>query len=44
MEFGAATALRVDSGELQGAVEDGVVSYKGIPFAAPVVELAAGRR
>jgi para-nitrobenzyl esterase len=28
---------RVDSGELQGVVDDGVVSYKGIPFAAPPV-------
>ena len=29
--------VRVDSGQLQGMVEDGVVSYKGIPFAAPPV-------
>lgn len=29
--------VRVDSGELQGVVADGVVSYKGIPFAAPPV-------
>ena len=29
--------MRVDSGELQGVVDDGVVSYKGIPFAAPPV-------
>jgi para-nitrobenzyl esterase len=31
------TVVRVDSGQLQGAVEDGVVSYKGVPFAAPPV-------
>jgi para-nitrobenzyl esterase len=29
--------VRVDSGHLQGLVDDGVVSYKGIPFAAPPV-------
>jgi para-nitrobenzyl esterase len=29
--------VRVDSGELQGVADDGVVSYKGIPFAAPPV-------
>jgi para-nitrobenzyl esterase len=29
--------VRVDSGQLQGVVEDGVVAYKGIPFAAPPV-------
>ena len=32
-----APVVRVDSGQLQGAVDDGVVSYKGIPFAAPPV-------
>jgi para-nitrobenzyl esterase len=31
------TVVRVDSGQLQGVVDDGVVSYKGIPFAAPPV-------
>jgi len=29
--------VRVDSGQLQGTVDDGVVSFKGIPFAAPPV-------
>ncbi len=29
--------VRVDSGELQGVVDDSVASYKGIPFAAPPV-------
>ncbi len=29
--------VRVDSGELQGAVADGVASFEGIPFAAPPV-------
>ena len=33
----APAVVRVDSGELQGVVDDGVVSYKGIPFAAPPV-------
>jgi para-nitrobenzyl esterase len=33
----ATTVVRVDSGQLQGVVDDGVVSYKGIPFAAPPV-------
>jgi para-nitrobenzyl esterase len=29
--------VRVDTGEVQGVADDGVVSYKGIPFAAPPV-------
>ena len=29
--------VRVDTGELQGAVDDGVTSFKGIPYAAPPV-------
>jgi len=29
--------VRIDSGALQGVLSDGVVSYKGIPFAAPPV-------
>ena len=29
--------VRVDGGDLQGVVADGVVSFKGIPFAAPPV-------
>ncbi len=33
----APPVVRVDSGELQGVVDDGVASYKGIPFAAPPV-------
>ncbi|MBP1598691.1 MAG: Carboxylesterase, type, partial [Acidobacteria bacterium] len=33
----AVPVVRVDSGQLQGVVDDGVVSYKGIPFAAPPV-------
>jgi para-nitrobenzyl esterase len=33
----APPVVRVDSGELQGVIDSGVVSYKGIPFAAPPV-------
>jgi para-nitrobenzyl esterase len=33
----APPVVRVDSGQLQGVVDDGVVAYKGIPFAAPPV-------
>src|SRR4026209_1848930 len=29
--------VKIDRGELQGALADGVVSFKGIPFAAPPV-------
>ena len=32
------SVVRVDTGELQGLVDGGVASYKGIPFAAPPVE------
>ena len=31
------SVVRVDTGELQGLVDGGVASYKGIPFAAPPV-------
>ena len=33
----APAVVKVDTGELQGVVDDGVISYKGIPFAAPPV-------
>lgn len=29
--------VRVDSGQLQGVEADGVISFKGVPFAAPPV-------
>jgi para-nitrobenzyl esterase len=29
------TQVRIDSGSIEGAVNDGVLSFKGIPFAAP---------
>ncbi|MFC4254109.1 carboxylesterase family protein [Altererythrobacter xixiisoli] len=31
------TQVTIDSGQLQGRAEDGVISWKGIPFAAPPV-------
>jgi para-nitrobenzyl esterase len=31
------TQVRIDTGALSGAVKDGVLSFKGIPFAAPPV-------
>ena len=31
------STAKVESGELQGVVEDGVVAFKGVPFAAPPV-------
>jgi para-nitrobenzyl esterase len=33
----APPVVRVESGELQGVVDDGVASFKGVPFAAPPV-------
>lgn len=33
----AATVVRIETGEIEGAVSDGVASFKGIPFAAPPV-------
>ena len=33
----APSIVKVDGGELQGVADDGVVSFKGIPFAAPPV-------
>jgi len=33
----SAPVVKIDSGQLQGVVADGVASFKGIPFAAPPV-------
>src|SRR4029079_19373662 len=33
----ASALVKVDSGQLQGVEADGVISFKGIPFAAPPV-------
>src|SRR4051812_32355996 len=33
----AVPIVKIDSGELQGVLADGVASFKGIPFAAPPV-------
>jgi para-nitrobenzyl esterase len=33
----APNTVRVETGELQGVADDGVISFKGIPFAAPPV-------
>ena len=33
----ASAVVRVDSGQLQGVEADGVISFKGVPFAAPPV-------
>src|SRR5215475_652791 len=35
--FAARDQVTIDTGELQGAVAEGVVSFKGIPFAQPPV-------
>lgn len=34
---GGAPVVAIDSGKLEGRVEDGVASWKGIPFAAPPI-------
>jgi para-nitrobenzyl esterase len=33
----APAVVKIDSGQLQGAESDGVISFKGVPFAAPPV-------
>jgi para-nitrobenzyl esterase len=35
--FAATEAVKIDSGRLKGVNRDGVVAFKGIPFAAPPV-------
>jgi para-nitrobenzyl esterase len=37
LSHSSAPVVKIASGELQGALADGVVSFKGIPFAAPPV-------
>jgi hypothetical protein len=39
-----APVVKIDSGELQGGVGDGVVSFKGASFAAPPVGELSRRR
>jgi para-nitrobenzyl esterase len=36
-QLNAADKATIDSGKLQGTTQDGVVSFKGIPFAAPPI-------
>ena len=33
----ASTRIKLDTGQVQGAIQDDVASFKGIPFAAPPV-------
>ena len=35
LAFAQNDPLKVTGGEIRGALEDGVMAYKGIPFAAP---------
>ena len=35
--FAASDQVKIDTGRLQGAIADGVISFKGVPFAAPPV-------